>query len=186
MKFETRARRWLVGLCVTADLVFLLPRLLSRRIGNFPYLWTGLGALLDAALVTLCWLLLYLLWEKRWAGGVRNGLSFWTAVGGAVARLLVCALPGNEWLRGGASRLWLSLRLLPLCFLAAAVTAVWRSAAGRDPARKRLWLWLSAALALRLLGAALDTALDPILLRLPLIAAHAGILVCILRKKGAR
>ena len=176
----------IIVLTLLADLSFLLPRLLGRWIEHFPYFWIGLGTLLDAALVTLCWLLLYLLWEKRHGGGVRDALSFWTAVGAALLRLLICALPGNEWLRGGASRLWSSLRLLPLCFLAAAVTAVWRSARDRDPARKRLWLWLIAALALRLLGAALDTVLDPIWLRLPLLTVHGVIIGCLRKKAGAQ
>lgn len=182
MKQETTWKAWIVGLCAGADLCFLLPRLPLRRIEALPYFWTGLGALLDAALITLCWLLLYLFWERRLAGGVRDALSFWTAVGAALLRLLICALPGNEWLRGGASRLWSALRLLPLCVLAAAVTAAWRSTRSRDLPRRNLWLLLAAGLVLRLLGAALDTVVSPLLLRLPLLAVQAAACRLLLRR----
>ena len=170
---ENRGFLCCVLLCLLADLLWLLPRILAHWDPELPWLWTGLGALLEAVLVTACWLLLYLLWERRYGGEARDGLSFWTAVGGALARLLLCAASARNWLRGGEARVWPVLRLLPLCFLAAAVVTVWRSVR-RGPAR-RLWLLLIAALALRLLSVGLDPLTDPLLLRLPLLAVHGAI-----------
>ena len=171
---------WVVLLCAGADLAFLLPRLLAAWLGlERPFLWLGLGELVDAGLATVAWLLLYLLWEKRSALKARDGLSFWTAVGGALARLLICALSARLWLRGELPRIWTLARLLPLCFLAAAVVAAWRSVRLQELRLRWLWLLLIAALGLRLLAAGLDTALDPILLRLPLIGVHTAIFVCL-------
>ena len=170
-----RLAAWAVGLCAGADLAFLLPRLLAAWLRpERLFLWLGLGELADAGLSTAAWLLLYLLWEKRFAREVRDGLTFWTALGGALARLLACAASGWALLRGSDSRIWALLRLLPLCFLAAAVTAVWRTL--RLPRLRGLWLWLMAALALRLLTAGLDSVADPLLLRLPLLGVHAAII----------
>ena len=175
------AAAWVAGLCAGADLAFLLPRLLAAWLRpERPFLWLGLGELADAGLSTAAWLLLYLLWEKRFAREVRDGLSFWTAVGGALARLLACAASAAAWLRGDASRVWTMLRLLPLCILAAAVTAVWRSV--RLTRQRRIWLLLIAALALRLLTAGLAGTADPILLRLPLLGVHAGLFRCLREK----
>ena len=176
------AAAWVAGLCAGADLAFLLPRLLAAWLRpERPFLWLGLGELTDAGLSTAAWLLLYLLWEKRFAREVRDGLSFWTAVGGALARVLACAASAAAWLRGDASRVWTMLRLLPLCILAAAVTAVWRSV--RLTRQRRIWLLLIAALALRLLAAALDTVIDQMLLRLPLLFVHTAIIVCLAAKE---
>ncbi len=173
-----RLTAWAVGLCGAADLSFLLPRLLAKwLLPELPFLWIGAGALADAILSTVAWLLLYLLWEKRFGGEIRDGWSFWTAVGAALVRLLVCAASAAVMLRGEASQAWTLLRLLPLCFLAAAVAAVWRSV--RLSRQRHVWLLLIAALGLRLLAAALDTVVDPTLLRLPLLFVHTAIIACL-------
>ena len=172
---------WTVGLCAASDLAFLLPLLLTLWLPALPGFWIPAGELGDALLSTGAWLLLYLLWERRFGGEIRDGLSFWTALGGALARLLACAASGWALLRGSDSQTWALLRLLPLCFLAAAVTAVWRSV--RLPRLRGLWLLLMAALALRLLAAALDTVIDPMLLRLPLLFVHTAIIACLAAKE---
>ena len=168
---------WAAGLCAGADLAFLLPRLLLAWFPTLPGPWLALGELGDAGLSAAAWLLLYYLWERRFGGELRDGLTFWTAVGGALARLLACAASARGLLRSEDTQLWGLLRLLPLCFLAAAVTAVWRSV--RLSRLRYLWLLLIAVLALRLLTAALDSQIDPLLLRLPLIGVHAAIDCCL-------
>ena len=169
---------WTVALAAAADLAFLLPRLLGKwAFPELPGFWLGLGELADALLSTGAWLMLYWLWERRFGGEIRDGLTFWTAVGGALARVLACAASAAALLRGESSRVWTMLRLLPLCFLAAAVVAVWRSI--RLTRRRWLWALLIAALGLRLSAAALDAVVDPIWLRLPLIGVHFGIFICL-------
>jgi len=169
-----RLAAWAVGLCAASDLALLLPLLLTAWLPALPAFWSPAGELADVLLSTGSWLLLYLYWERRFGGEIRDGLTFWTALGGALARLLVSAASGWALLRGADSRIWAMLRLLPLCFLAAAVTAVWRTL--RLPRLRGLWLWLMAALALRLLTAGLDSVADPLLLRLPLLGVHAAII----------
>lgn len=172
---------WAVALCAASDLAFLLPLLLKNRLSELSGFWIGAGELADAALSTVAWLLLYLLWERRFGGEVRDGLTFWTAVGGALARLLLCAASARAWLRGEETQAWVLLRLLPLSFLAAAVTAAWHGV--RLPRLRRLWLWLIAALTVRLLTAAgLDATIHPILLRLVLLSVHAAIFRCLAAK----
>ncbi len=172
-----KAAAWAVGLFAASDLAYLLPLLLSAPIPALPGVWRGIGELADGLLSAGAWLLLYLCWERRFGGEIRDGLSFWIAVGGALARMLACAASAAALLRGEDPRFWPMLRLLPLCFLAAAVTAVWRSV--RLPRLRRLWLWLMAGLALRLLTLGLDGIGDPILLRLPLVGVHAGLFRCL-------
>ena len=180
MQNEKNVKRWIYGLCTASDLAFLLPRLLMKwLLPELPFLWIGLGELADALLSTGAWLLLYLLWERRFGGERRDGLSFWTAVGGALARVLACAASARALLRGEGTRLWDLLPLLPLCFLAAAVVAVWRSV--RQVDRRLRWLWVLPifALALRLITGGLGLPADPILLRLPLLGVHTAIFVCL-------
>ena len=165
------------SLCAASDLAFLLPLLLTAWLPALRGPWPALGELADCLLSTGAWLLLYLLWEKRFGGEIRDGWSFWTAVGAALVRLLVCAASAAVMLRGEASQAWTLLRLLPLCFLAAAVAAVWRSV--RLTRQRCVWLLLIAALGLRLLAAALDTVVDPTLLRLPLLFVHTAIIACL-------
>ena len=173
----------IIILAALADLAFLLPSILRIWLPELPYFWLALGELIDALAVTGCWLLLYLLWEKRFAREVRDGLSFWTAVGAALARLLLCAASAALWLRGDGSRTWTLLRLLLLCFLAAADAAAWRSVRQADRRLNHLWLLLITALALRLISVGLNLPADPILLRLPLLAVHVGIVVCFRKMK---
>ena len=173
----------IIILAALADLAWLLPNILRIWITDLPAFWIYLGQLIDAVSVTGCWLLGYLLWEKRFAREVRDGVSFWTAVGAALARLLVCAATAAPWLRGDLARPWTLLRLFLLCFLAAADTAAWRSVRQTAPRLRRLWLLLIAALALRLVTVGLSLPVDPIFLRLPLAAIHIGIILC-LRKEA--
>ena len=148
----------IIILAALADIAFLLPQALKVFfLPELRGLWLALGQLIDALAVTGCWLLLYLLWEKRFAREVRDGVSFWTAVGAALARLLVCAASAAPWLRGEGTRTWTLLRLL--------------------------WPLLIAALVLRLVSIGLDLPGSPILLRLPLIAVHVGIIVCLRKMK---
>lgn len=173
----------IIVLAALSDLAYLLPLVLKAFwLPDLPYFWIALGELIDAVSVTGCWLLLYLLWEKRFAREVRDGVSFWTAVGAALARLLVCAASARLWLRGELPGAWTLARLLPLCFLAAADAAAWRSVRQAD--RRLQWLWplLITALALRLISVGLGLPVDPILLRLPLLAAHVAILLCLREK----
>ena len=170
----------IIVLAVLADLAYLLPLVLKAFwLPDLPCFWIALGQLIDAAAVTGCWLLGYLLWEKRFSREIRDGLSFWTAVGGALARLLICAFSARLWLGGELPRIWTLARLLPLCVLAAAVVAAWRSVRLAQPRLRVLWPLLIAALGLRLLAAGLDTAFDPILLRLPLLFVHTAIIACL-------
>jgi hypothetical protein len=174
----------IIVLAALAELAYLLPLVLrSFFLPDLPYFWIALGQLIDAVAVTGCWLLGYLLWEKRFAREVRDGVSFWTAVGAALARLLVCAASAAAWLRGGELRTWTLLRLLLLCFQAAADVAAWRSVRQADRRLRLLWPLLIAALVLRLVSIGLALPADPILLRLPLAVAHIGLLVC-LRKEA--
>ena len=172
----------IIILAALADLAWLLPNILRIWLPDLPYFWIALGQLIDAAAVTGCWLLLYPLWEKRFAREVRDGVSFWTAVGAALARVLVCAASAAALLRGESARTWTLARLLLLCFLAAADAAAWRSVRQADRRLRRLWLLLIAALALRLISVGLGLPVDPILLRLPLLAAHVAILLCLREK----
>ena len=173
----------IIVLAALSDLAYLLPLVLKAFwLPDLPYFWIALGELIDAVSVTGCWLLGYLLWEKRFAREIRDGVTFWTAVGAALARLLVCAASAAAWLRGEGSGRWILLRLLALCFLAAADTAVWHSVRQAERRLRRLWLLLIAALALRLITVGLDLPANPILLRLPLLAVHVGILLSLREK----
>ena len=173
----------IIVLTALADIAFLLPNILRIWLPDLPYFWLALGELIDALAVTGCWLLGYLLWEKRFAREVRDGVSFWTAVGAALARVLVCAAAAAPWLRGEGTRTWTLLRLLLLCFQAAAAAAAWRSVRQADRRLRLLWPLLIAALVLRLVSIGLDLPANPILLRLPLLAVHVGILL-FLREKA--
>ena len=173
----------IIVLAVLADLAYLLPLVLKAFwLPDLPCFWIALGQLIDAAAVTGCWLLGYLLWEKRFSREIRDGLSFWTALGAALARLLVCAATAAAWLRGEGGRSWTLLRLLLLCVLAAVPTAAWRSVRLAQPRLRVLWPLLIAALTLRLVSVGLALPFDPILLRVPLLAVHAGLFWCLREK----
>ena len=173
----------IIILAALADLAFLLPSILRIWLPELPYFWLALGELIDALAVTGCWLLCYLLWEKRFSRDARDGVSFWTAVGAALARLLVCAAAAASWLRGEGTRTWTLTRLLLLCFQAAADTAAWRSVRRAGRRLRLLWPLLIAALALRLVSIGLALPVNPFLIRLPILAVHIGIFVC-LRKEA--
>ena len=175
-----RLAAWVAALCAASDLAFLLPRLLAKwLLPELPFLWIGMGALADGILSTVAWLLLYLAWERAYAGGVRDRLVFWTAMGGALLRLLAWAASAANLLRGTDTRFWVLVRLFPLCFLASAAVAAWRSVRQTSRALRWFWLLLIAALALRFCTAALDSKFDSVTLRLPLLFVHTTINACL-------
>ena len=160
--------------------VHLLPRLLRAVPGLEPRYWLGLGDLAAAVGLTVWCLLLYYIWERVFRTDVRDRLVFWMVWGFAVLRLLLCALPGNGWFRGGGSPLWTTLRSLPLAGLTGALVLLYRMTRSLNRRLRPVWL-------LQLLGfvCLLPAVPGGVGFAVPLMAGHAlcqlGTGICLIR-----
>ncbi len=105
----------------------------------------GFGKLVTSVTMTIFYLLLYVLWKKRY--NVRDNRTLDAAVGLlAGVRVLLCLFPQNQWLSPHPSLAWGIGRNIPFALLGILMIVLfYRKAAGdRDPAMK--WMWLAISL----------------------------------------
>ena len=105
----------------------------------------GFGKLVTSVTMTIFYLLLYLVWKKRYEVKNSRGLD---AVVGILAgvRIILCLMPQNDWLSPMPPLSWGIWRNIPFAILGLLMIVLfYRKASGdRDPAMK--WMWLAITL----------------------------------------
>ena len=105
----------------------------------------GLGKWITSVTMTVFYVLLYYVWRKRYQIAGKRGLTAAMYVL-AAARVVLCMMPQNRWLTGGAPLAWGIYRNIPFALIGLLVIALFfRSAKARDDRAFR-WMWLTIVL----------------------------------------
>lgn len=99
----------------------------------------GFGKFVTSITMTVFYLILYHLWDKRFGKGTKN-LRI-TAYALALVRIALCALPQNQWTSPDAPLLWGILRNIPFAALGALmIWLFWRT---RKEEKGFRFMWLA-------------------------------------------
>ena len=105
----------------------------------------GLGKWITSVTMTVFYVLLYYVWRRRYQIAGKRGLTA-AVYGLAAARIVLCMMPQNRWLTGGAPLAWGIYRNIPFALIGLLVIVLFfRSAKARDDRAFR-WMWLTIVL----------------------------------------
>ena len=105
----------------------------------------GLGKWITSVTMTVFYVLLYYVWRRRYQIAGKRGLTAAVYVL-AAARVVLCMMPQNRWLTGGAPLAWGIYRNIPFALIGLLVIVLFfRSAKARDDRAFR-WMWLTIVL----------------------------------------
>ena len=105
----------------------------------------GLGKWITSVTMTVFYVLLYYVWRRRYQIAGKRGLTAAVYVL-AAARIVLCMMPQNRWLTGGAPLAWGIYRNIPFALIGLLVLVLFfRSAKARDDRAFR-WMWLTIVL----------------------------------------
>lgn len=105
----------------------------------------GLGKWITSVTMTVFYVLLYYVWRKRYQiEGQKNVTAAVYAL--SAVRIVLCMMPQNRWLTGGAPLAWGIYRNIPFALIGLLVIVLFfRSAKARDDRAFR-WMWLTIVL----------------------------------------
>ena len=105
----------------------------------------GVGKLITSITMTLFYVILYFIWRERYKITGKRGLTI--AVGGLAAlRIVLCAMPQNQWLSYRQPLFWSVLRNIPFAILGILIIAAFAVEAGKANDRVFRLMWLAVTL----------------------------------------
>ncbi|MDL2214500.1 hypothetical protein LJB76_02945 [Clostridia bacterium OttesenSCG-928-O13] len=109
----------------------------------------GIGKLVTSITMTVFYVMLYHVWVLRYGAKLKTPAT--TAVYGfALARIVLCVLPQNQWTSMDAPLLWGILRNIPFVLMGAVIIVLYYRRARKTKDRHFRFMWLAIALSFAL------------------------------------
>lgn len=105
----------------------------------------GLGKLITSITMTIFYVLLYYVWRLRYKVHGQRPTTVLIYVL-AIARIVLCCMPQNEWLSANPPLAWGIWRNIPFCLLGAEIIVLYRRSAEKHDDRAFRWMWLAILL----------------------------------------
>lgn len=123
---------WMAVVLGAGDSFHLIPRALALcTTGLESYTFAlGLGKWITSVTMTVFYVLLYYVWRKRYQIEGKRGLTVAMYVL-AAARVVLCMMPQNRWLTGGAPLAWGIYRNIPFALIGLLVIVLFSAAQRR-------------------------------------------------------
>jgi hypothetical protein len=105
----------------------------------------GIGTLITSITMTVFYLILYYIWRERYQIQGRKALTYvmWALT---LTRLVLCAMPQNQWLSYDQPLLWGILRNIPFAAMGILLIVLFAQEAGRADDRVFRSMWLAITL----------------------------------------
>ncbi len=105
----------------------------------------GIGKLITSITMTVFYVILYYIWRERYhkSGLVALDVSMWAL---AAARVVLCALPQNDWLSANPPLLFGILRNIPFAIMGILLIVLFAREAKRASDGVFRWMWLAITL----------------------------------------
>ncbi len=166
------------------DAFHLVPRVVNYFSGSDLTWYLGLGKLVTSITMTVFCILVFYLYRtvyKKNDRGVK-GVEV-TILILALARVVLCLMPGNNWFSGEGTVLWAVLRNLPFIAIGALIVYLYYEVKKEDRYLERFWIYTTLSF-LFYIPVALFASLLPILgmLMLPKTICYILMLISFLRK----
>lgn len=105
----------------------------------------GIGKLITSITMTVFYVLLYYVWRLRYRVHGEHATTVYIYIL-AAARIVLCCMPQNEWLRVDPPLLWGILRNIPFALLGIEIIILFYHSAKRYDDRAFRWMWLTIVL----------------------------------------
>lgn len=129
------------------DAFHLVPRAIALcTTGLEAYTATlGIGKLITSITMTIFYVLLYYVWRSRYQVQGKNAITVavWVL---AVARIVLCLMPQNDWTSADAPLSWGIYRNIPFTILGVLIVFLFYSSAKKEQDKPFRFLWLTVVL----------------------------------------
>ena len=146
----------------------------------------GFGKFVTSVTMTVFYLLLFLLHTKlyKWEDEKEKNIVLIGLIMLMIMRISICILPGNGWLTGNSSILWVILRNVPFIAIGILIVVIYFRNRNDNKTFKRLWLYVTLSF-LFYIPVATIVSLIPMLgmLMLPKTVCYMLILGVILKER---
>lgn len=139
---------WMALILGCGDAFHLVPRIFALWTSNgFEVLVAplGIGKMITSITMTIFYVLLYLVWRKRYGIQGQNALSY-TMYGLAALRIILCLFPQNAWTSLNEPLLWGIIRNIPFLIMGIIVIVLYYRSAREHDDRQFHWMWLAVLL----------------------------------------
>lgn len=138
---------WMAVVLGAGDAFHLVPRAVALCTTGLEHYTValGVGKWITSVTMTIFYVLLYYVWRQRYQIRGRRGLTVLVYVL-AAARIVLCMMPQNQWLRADAPLSWGIYRNLPFAVLGILMIVLFYRSAKEHKDRAFRWMWLTIVL----------------------------------------
>lgn len=139
---------WMALVLGSGDAFHLVPRMIALWAPDgFTALAAplGIGKMITSITMTLFYILLYLVWKKRYAMQDTRILD-WSMYGLAALRIILCLMPQNQWTSVDEPLSWGIIRNIPFLIMGIIVIVLFYRSAREHHDSEFKWMWLTIVL----------------------------------------
>ena len=132
---------------VAGDAFHLVPRMYALNTLGLDYfpVALGIGKLITSISMTVFYVLLYHVWQTRYASHGKRGMTI-AVYALAALRIFLCLLPQNQWTSAEAPLSYAILRNIPFAALGILTIALYFRSARATTDKAFGWMWLTIVL----------------------------------------
>ena len=168
----------------SGDAFHLVPRVINYFSSSDMTAALGIGKLVTSVTMTFFYVLMYYIRAEAFSREIKRGevLTVW---GLTALRVLLCLLPGNDWINNGSDMTRGIIRNIPFVILGAFICYLWFNVRHEDKVLRPMWLLIALSFAFYM-PVAVFAGVLPVLgmLMLPKTVCYI-IMIALFLKKGA-
>jgi len=166
----------------SGDAFHLVPRVINYFSSSDMTAALGIGKLVTSVTMTFFYVLMYYIWTDVFSREKtrRAAVTVWSLT---ALRVILCLLPGNDWINNGNSMTWGIIRNIPFVILGAYICYLWFKTRTGDKVLRPMWILIAFSFAFYI-PVAVFAGILPILgmLMLPKTICYIIMIILFLRK----
>ena len=170
----------------SGDAFHLVPRVINYFSSSDMTAALGIGKLVTSVTMTFFYVLMYYIWTDVFSREKtrKAAVTVWSLT---ALRVILCLLPGNDWINNGNSMTWGIIRNIPFVILGAYICYLWFKTRSGDKVLRPMWILIALSFAFYI-PVAVFAGILPILgmLMLPKTICYIIMIILFLRKELKR
>ncbi len=166
----------------SGDAFHLVPRVINYFSSSDMTAALGIGKLVTSVTMTFFYVLMYYIWTDVFSRKKTRSaaVTVWSLT---ALRVILCLLPGNDWINNGNSMTWGIIRNIPFVILGAFICYLWFKTRSGDKVLRPMWILIALSFAFYI-PVAVFAGILPILgmLMLPKTICYIIMIILFLRK----
>lgn len=130
----------------SGDAFHLVPRVINYFSSSDMTAALGIGKLVTSVTMTFFYVLMYYIWTDVFSREKtrRAAVTVWSLT---ALRVILCLLPGNDWINNGNSMTWGIIRNIPFVILGAYICYLWFKTRTGDKVLRPMWILIALSFA---------------------------------------